>query len=223
MGFGWNEREILRYLGHKGQEVPENLMILIRECEKELEAAAAPRALWREYPLKLRGHVLDLGCFQTESRNLEQNLKDCERVLLLGATLGSGVDRLLERYKRLDMSRAVILQAASAAMLETFCDRQNENLKQEYLEKGWYLRPRFSPGYGDLKLECQSPLVAALELPRRIGVTLTDSLLMAPSKSVTAILGASRIPRDCTVHGCEACEKTDCLYRRHDQKTVGRH
>ena len=214
MGFVWNEREILRYLGHRGQEVPENLMILIRGCEQELEDVGAPRAFWREYPLQIRDHVLDLGCFQTESRNLERNLKDCERVLLLGATLGSGVDRLLKRYGRLEMSRAVVLQAASAAMLETFCDEQNETLKQEYLKKGWYLRPRFSPGYGDLKLECQGPLVAALELSKRIGVTLTDSLLMAPSKSVTAIIGASRLPKDCTVHGCESCARTDCLYRR---------
>lgn len=56
--------------------------------------------------------------------------------------------------------------------------------------------------------------MAALELSKRIGVTLTDSLLMAPSKSVTAIIGASRLPKDCTVHGCESCAKTDCLYRR---------
>ena len=214
MELKWNEREILRYLGHKGQEIPENLDALIRSCEEELEQAASPRAFWQEYPLQVRDHVLDLGCFRTESRNLEQNLKDCERVLVFGATLGSGVDRLLERYKRLQMSRAVVLQAASAAMLETFCDQENEKLKKRYLEAGWYLRPRFSPGYGDFPLECQGPLVAALELPKRIGVTLTDGFLMAPSKSVTAVLGASRLPRDCTVQGCEACGKTDCLYRR---------
>lgn len=210
----WNQREILRYLGHRGQEIPENLDALIRSCEAELEQAAAPRALWREYPLQIRDQVLDLGCFRTESRNLERNLRDCERVLLFGATLGSGVDRLLERYKRLQMSRALVLQAASAAMLEAFCDRENEKIRQQYLEAGWYLRPRFSPGYGDFALECQVFLVAALELPKRIGVTLTDSLVMAPSKSVTAVVGVSRLPRDCTVQGCEACGQTDCLYRR---------
>lgn len=214
MEFAWNEREILRYLGHRGQEIPENLERLIRECQRELEQTAVPRVLWKEYPFRIQEHVLDLGCFRTESRNLEGNLKDCERVILFAATLGSGVDRLLGRYGRLQMSRAVVLQAASVAMLETFCDGENEKLKQEYQAKGWYLRPRFSPGYGDLKLECQKPLVEALELPKRMGVTLTDSLLMAPSKSVTAVIGASRLPRDCTVQGCEACGKKDCLYRR---------
>lgn len=212
--FEWNEREVLRYLGHRGQEIPDNVKELMESCERELEQTAAPRAVWREYPFSMEGHLLDMTCFQTESRSLERNLKDCEKVILFAATLGSQVDVLLQRYGKIQMSRAVVLQAASVAMLETFCDEKNEALKQEYLETGWYLRPRFSPGYGDFPLECQRQLVPALELGKRIGVTLTDSLLMAPSKSVTAVIGASRLPRNCTVQGCEACGKKDCAYRR---------
>lgn len=210
----WKEREILRYLGHRGQQVPETLRELIRQCEAELERTAAPKAIWREYPLQVDGQCLDLTCFQVSSRNLAVNLKDCERVILFGATLGAGVDLLLQRYGRLQMSKALVMQAASVAMLEEFCDWKNEELKQQYRQQGWYLRPRFSPGYGDFPLECQRPLAAALELSKRIGITLTDSLLMAPSKSVTAVIGASRLPRNCSVQGCECCAKTDCLYRR---------
>lgn len=212
--YNWNEKEILRYLGHRGQEVPDNVEQLITECKLELERDAAPRAVWREYPLSMRGHVLDMTCLQTESKSLERNLKDCERILLFGATLGSQVDVLLQRYGRIQMSKAVVMQAASVAMLESFCDEKNEELKQQYLAQGWYLRPRFSPGYGDFPLECQRHIVPALELGKRIGVTLTDSLLMAPSKSVTAVIGASRLPRQCSVQGCEVCEKRDCEYRR---------
>ena len=212
--FDWNEREILRYLGHRGQEIPENVEELIRSCEQELAQAASPKAIWREYPFSMEGHLLNMTCLQTESRSLERNLRDCEKVILFAATLGSQVDVLLQRYGKLQMSRAVVLQAASVAMLETFCDEKNEALKQEYLKQGWYLRPRFSPGYGDFPLECQRPLVSALELNKRIGVTLTDSLLMAPSKSVTAVIGASRQPRNCSVQGCELCGKKDCVYRR---------
>lgn len=212
--FRWNEREILRYLGHKGQEIPDNVEALIAECRQELEEVAVPKAYWREYPLTVQGHVLDMGCLQTTSRSLERNLKDCEKVLLFGATLGSQVDVLLHRYGMLQMSKAVVLQAAAVAMLETFCDEKNEELKQTYQKNGWYLRPRFSPGYGDFPLECQRKLIPALELGKRIGVTLTDSLLMMPSKSVTAVIGASRLPRNCSVQGCEVCAKRDCLYRR---------
>lgn len=213
--FHWNDRELLRYLGCKNGTVPDqNLTDLIAQCKQELEQAASPRVIWREYPLCIQDHSIDMTCLQTQSKSLERNLKDCERVLLFAATLGSRVDVLLHRYNMTQMSKAVVMQAASVAMLETFCDEQNQKLKEEYEEKGWYLRPRFSPGYGDFSLECQRQIAPALELNKRIGVTLTDSLLMAPSKSVTAVIGVSRLPRNCTVQGCEACAKRDCAYRR---------
>lgn len=210
----WNEREILRYLGHRGQEIPENVEELIKECERELEQMASPRAMWKEYPLSIHDHVLDMGFLQTKSKSLERNLRDCERVILFAATLGSRVDVLLHRYNMIQMSKAVVMQAVSVAMLETFCDEKNQELKSSYEAKGWYLRPRFSPGYGDFPLECQREIAPALEMGKRIGVNLTDTLLMMPSKSVTAVIGASRLPRNCTVQGCEVCAKRDCAYRR---------
>ena len=213
--FQWNDRELLRYLGCKNGTVPdENTKVLIDQCKQELEQAASPRVTWREYPLSIQDHVIDMTCFQTRSKSLERNLKDCEQILLFAATLGSQVDVLLHRYNMIQMSKAVVMQAASVAMLETFCDEENQKLKEAYQEKGWYLRPRFSPGYGDFPLECQRQIAPALELSIRIGVTLTDSLLMAPSKSVTAVIGLSRLPRNCTVQGCEVCAKRDCAYRR---------
>ena len=210
----WNEREILRYLGHRGQEIPENVEELIKECERELEQMASPRAMWKEYPLSIHDHVLDMGFLQTKSKSLERNLRDCERVILFAATLGSRVDVLLHRYNMIQMSKAVVMQAASVAMLGTFCDEKHQELKSSYEAKGWYLRPRFSPGYGDFPLECQREIAPALEMGKRIGVNLTDTLLMMPSKSVTAVIGASRLPRNCTVQGCEVCAKRDCAYRR---------
>lgn len=210
----WNEREILRYLGHRGQEIPENVEELIKDCERELEQAATPRAMWKEYPLSIRDHILDMGFLQTRSKSLERNLKDCERVILFAATLGSQVDVLLHRYNMIQMSKAVVMQASSVAMLETFCDEKNQELKDSYEADGWYLRPRFSPGYGDFPLECQREIAPALEMGKRIGINLTDTLLMMPSKSVTAVIGASRLPRNCTVQGCEVCAKRDCAYRR---------
>ena len=48
---------------------------------------------------------------------------------------------------------------------------------------------RYSPGYGDLPLSVQPALLDALDAGRRLGVTLTESLLMVPMKSVTAVVG----------------------------------
>lgn len=212
--FNWNEREILRYLGYRGQVIDENVRQLIAECRQGLEEAATPRHIWRAYPLTITEHEIDMTCLRTRSQSLERNLKDCEEVLLFGATLGSQVDVLLQRYGKLQMSKAVVMQAAAVAMLETCCDEANAELKEQFLAKGRYLRPRFSPGYGDFPLQCQTGIAAALELGKRIGITLTDSLLMVPSKSVTAVIGVSPVPKDCSIQGCELCGKKDCAYRR---------
>ncbi len=210
-----NTKEILRYLGYGRHEAKEQVLVLIEACVRELERAAVPKSIYKEYPLSFYGEEgIDCCAFQTCSKALKKNLKDCQSVLLFGATLGTGVDLLLHRYNRLEMSKAVVLQAAAAAMLEDYCDQMNEELEKKYEEKGLYLRPRFSPGYGDFSLECQPALLGCLEAGKRIGITLTDSLLMAPSKSVTAVIGISRIPGTCGMRSCQDCEKRDCAYRR---------
>ncbi len=210
-----SRREIRRYLGYGGNEGDETVNALIEDCLKELTAAAFPKSISRVYPLQLLPEdVIDFTVFQTKSRNLSKNLKDCEQVILFAATLGAGVDVLLHKYTKLQMSKAVIMQAAAAAMIEEYCDEENRLLKQEHEAKGLYLRPRFSPGYGDFPLDCQRDITSVLETPKRVGIMLTDSLLMAPSKSVTAVMGVSGKPYRCEVKGCEVCAKTDCAYRR---------
>ncbi|WP_442855503.1 vitamin B12 dependent-methionine synthase activation domain-containing protein [Clostridium sp. Marseille-P2415] len=210
-----SRREIRRYLGYGINEGDETVNALIEECLRELTAAASPKSISRAYPLKLLPEDgIDFTVFQAKSRNLSRNLKDCGQVILFAATLGTGVDVLLHKYTKLQMSKAVTMQAAAAAMIEEYCDEENRILKQEYEARGLYLRPRFSPGYGDFPLECQRDITAVLETPKRIGVMLTDSLLMTPSKSVTAVMGVSGKPYRCEVKGCEECAKTDCAYRR---------
>ncbi|MEG0214955.1 MAG: vitamin B12 dependent-methionine synthase activation domain-containing protein [Hungatella sp.] len=210
-----NQKEILRYLGYGGQEADEQVLSLVRECYRELKRLTIPKSISRSYPLRLfDGDGVDMTCFQTHSQHLYKNLRDCEQILLFAATLGTAADMLIQKYTKLQMSKAVILQAAATAMLEDYCDEEYEKMRASYEAQGFYLRPRFSPGYGDFPLECQPALIGALETGKRIGITLTDSLLMAPSKSVTAVIGVSRIARTCTAKGCEVCAKQDCIYRR---------
>lgn len=210
-----NRREIYRYLGLGRTEPDERTKELTESCIEELSGVISPRFFSRSFPLEIRPDgTLDFTCFTVKSRNLEKNLKDCEEIILFAATLGAGADYLLRRHSRFSMSRAVVLQAASAAMLEAYCNQENERLKAEAAKKGYYLRPRFSPGYGDFPLETQKNLFRVLEAEKTVGITLTDSLLMVPSKSVTAVIGAGKTAVSCETEGCEACNKTECPYRR---------
>ena len=170
-----NRREIYRYLGIKGQQEPDpQTKDLVEDCLGELERSVNCRSFYRRYPLTLLpDSELDFTCFKVKSRVLSRNLKDCQEVILFAATLGAGVDLLLRRYSRLSMSRAVVLQACAAARIESYCNEINDKLKAEAAEEGLYLRPRFSPGYGDLPLSCQPDFCRVLEAEKTVGITLT--------------------------------------------------
>lgn len=208
-------REILRYLGYHGKQPDELVANLVEEALAELGEKCEPRHIWREFPLVLGAdNAIEADVLKTCSRNLTKNLKDCDRIIFFAATLGTGADYLIQRYTRLQMSKAVVMQAAGAAMIEEYCDEVCGQLKAGYESRGLFVRPRFSPGYGDFPLACQKELLGALEAGKRIGIKLTDSLLMMPSKSVSAVMGVSEKPYRCEVKGCEACAKKDCMYRR---------
>ena len=70
---------------------------------------------------------------------------------------------------------------------------------------GWFLTDRFSPGYGDLPLCIQPEVCAALDAGRRVGIHVSDSFLMNPMKSVTAVIGIADRPQMARVRGCAYC------------------
>ena len=99
----------------------------------------------------------------------------------------------IRRYERSEVSKAAILQGLGAERVESLCNLFNEEVKNEAEQRGLKAHPRYSPGFGDLPIRVQKEFLDALDATRRMGITLSESYLMAPSKSVTAIIGLERI------------------------------
>ena len=114
-----------------------------------------------------------------------------EKAVIFASTVGIGMDRLIGKYNRISPSRAVVLQAIGSERVESLCDSFEDYLR-ERMGGEVKLRPRYSPGYGDLPLSFQRDVFALLDCPRNIGVSLGESLLMTPEKSVTAIVGIAK-------------------------------
>ena len=127
--------------------------------------------------------------FEQRSEKLRKNLQGCDRAVLFAATIGSGIDRLIRRFEKADPKLGLLLQGLGAERVESLCDAFNEEVKELCEETGRGTRMRYSPGYGDLPIEVQKVFLPLLDAERRLGITLSDSCLMAPSKSVTAIIG----------------------------------
>lgn len=82
------------------------------------------------------------------------------------------------------------------------------------------MRPRYSPGYGDLSLDVQSSFLKALNAQKTIGLFLSEGGVMQPEKSVTALMGLSHIRTGCVTEGCEACSKKTAAFAvMHKQQT----
>lgn len=211
----YDETEALRYLGYRSAQPDEAMVNKMQWCADGLQQVAQPRSVYREFPLAHLGEdVLRIVDVEIHSKNLARNLKSCTQVYLMAATLGIGVDRVIARASAVSISDAVIYQAVAAAMVEAYCDECNDEIRNKAATQGLYCRPRYSPGYGDFQISHQHDFSRLLDTPRRIGLTVTDSCLLAPIKSVTAIIGLSETQEPCHRKGCEVCDKTDCAFRR---------
>ena len=177
--------EILRYAGVRGSLC--EIDPLLEECLSEAQKVLSYSVCYAEFAVVEQENCLDLGFLVTESRDLRKNLGGCSSGIVFAATVGIGLDRLITRASATSPTKALLLQAIGAERIESLCDLFCRELASEQSE--YRHHPRFSPGYGDLPLSVQSDIFALLDCPKRIGLTLNQSLLLSPSKSVTAIIG----------------------------------
>lgn len=175
-----NKGEILRYAGVRGEA--KDVEALLDECLAET-GELIYKVCYTEFPI-VRGDLLDLGFTKTHSRTAKKSLDGCDNVVVFGATVGLAIDRLIAKYSLLSPAKALLFQAIGAERIESLCDLFCSDMANDRA-----IRPRFSAGYGDLPLEVQKDIFAVLGCEKNIGVTLNGSLLMSPTKSVTAIFG----------------------------------
>ncbi len=204
-------KETLRYLGMKNAKEQEQVLSRLGEVTALLQTAAKPALVFRRFPLSISGDTISFAGLEIKSRALLINLKPCMEVFLMAATLGSGVDRLLTRLSLTSSFDMLLTQALCAACLEEVLDQEETALLEKLNTEGMALRPRFSPGYGDLPLTLQPELLSILKAGATIGLSVTDSLMLTPQKSVTALIGiCPKQDKGKALVPCELCAHSDC-------------
>lgn len=199
--------ETLRYLGYSGQILTDEEDRRVSESIDELMSIATPLSSHRVFPLTVSEGKLSVPAeINLNYPDLYRLLENSHSVLLIAATLGLELDRRLRYYAKTDASKLVIMDAAASALIEKYCD----DLQEKLPFTGYTFR--FSPGYGDVPLTMQKEIVRILETEKRIGLTLTGSLLMIPQKSMTGIVGIGGEKKS---RSCEGCRLFDqCEYRK---------
>lgn len=179
-----DKKEALRYMGYKSENMSEELEEIYSECLREFIKAASYKAVYKETDIKVSDSAVDFGFCKIENKNLCKNLNGCKSAVIFAATAGAGTDRLIMRYSKISPAEAMICGCIASSAVEVWCDEVNEKCAD-----GRNSKPRFSPGYGGVSLEYQKDILAFLDAEKKLGITLNDSLMMTPLKSVTAIVG----------------------------------
>lgn len=135
----------------------------------------------------------------------------------MAATIGNYIEKKIRLYERIDLTRGMILDSVSTTAVEDLCDKVCDLIEKDIIEDFEELTFRYSPGYGDLSLNIQKNFIEVLDATRKIGVNVSEHMLLFPRKSVTAIVGIRKKLGKKTKKSCINCKNYEnCLYRKEE-------
>ena len=213
--------DVLRYLGYRGQEIAEDLLAEVRAGESKMLSVANPKSVFcvfdridTETGIALAGTTLVL-----KGDDIKAHLAGCTKVALLAATLSADTDRAITAAGVESMTKSLILDAAADALIEQVCDHVESEI-HAYMPR-MHATWRFSPGYGDFPIAQQNEILTVLNAQKRIGLCATDSCLLTPRKSVTAVIGLAEQELPKKQKGCESCTMREtCAFRKRGERCV---
>ncbi len=206
--------EVYRYMGFKDECPDASITKMTLDIMDEISSKATPRFCSINVPVKILGNCVMLGRIKMESESLSKHLKNSDEAIIFAATLGTAVDMLIYKYSMISPSKAVAAQSAATVMLENFADDICKGFLRQAQKEGMNITPRFSAGYGDLDLSLQKDFINILDAAKKIGLALTDSGMLTPVKSITAIVGFSAENQEVCNNKCRECTKADCAFKK---------
>ncbi|MBO8125611.1 MAG: hypothetical protein H0Z38_00050 [Firmicutes bacterium] len=214
-----DQDEALRYLGYKGRGgLTPRIQELIRELSQLAEELAQPRGIGMLYPVQREGESLRVESLCLAGPRTLSRLGPLCQAYLFSVTIGEELEKeVVAFFASGEYTKGAVLDSLGSSAVESLAAEVNKRLREQVRREGLLALERISPGYGDWPLEDQFqlyPLTKAAE----IGVKLTDSGLLIPRKSITALIGirpgeAGGVGED-EPSGCTGCDLSDCLYRR---------
>lgn len=177
--------ETLRYAGMP-KCTDEQLITIAKDAVSSCEEKMKPVVVYRIFKITAIENdsvILDNGTCLTGSL-VSKYLSSCVQVCIMVGTVGLAVDRMISACSHKSGVEGLFADAAGSAAIEAVMDDICHHISKKYRCK-----PRISPGYGDFPLTNQSVIFSMLDATKNIGTCLNDSLLISPSKSVSALVG----------------------------------
>ena len=145
---------------------------------------------------------------------ISRQLRGSSAFVFFVATAGMEFEELQEQLKAEgDMVSIFIADAMGSVIAEKAADCMELALQQTLASSGLKHTNRFSPGYCGWHVSQQHLLFSHFPTPEPSGITLSDSSLMTPIKSVSGVIGIGTDVRYLD-YTCGLCDYKDCYKRR---------
>lgn len=212
-----DKSETLRYLGYKGQQLDEVTEELLAECINEVKNVIQPRYTYEYKDIEEtdEGVVIKGTKLILKGKDIKEHLKHSRKCVLMAVTLGNEIEKLMRLYEKTHLTRAFIMDSCATTAVEEICDIIEDKIRKDAEKEGKNITFRYSPGYGDLPLDCQKLFSRVLDTEKKIGLTVSENNIMIPRKSVTAIIGIISSDIKPVKKGCESCSNyKNCKFRK---------
>ncbi|MBR5521531.1 MAG: hypothetical protein IKU54_05990 [Oscillospiraceae bacterium] len=206
-----DKKEALRYAGHKGDELTQQVSDTADKVIAGCTAAVTPRSVVRRCGIEITSDGVQIknSSLKLQGEDIKKHLTGCSECYIICVTAGSGTDAYIRTMMVLDTVHGLLADGAGTAAVENCCDTVEKQLREQLKTEGKYLTWRYSPGYGDFPFTQQPQILEFLQAEKYAGVTCTDSCIMLPSKSVTAVMGIADSKPAHRANSCRTCPNKD--------------
>ncbi len=184
-----NITDALRYMGVPPASHTEELICTVSEAFGRLEGYITPRCVWGRFHITNFDGGIEIEGAKIYSKDIARLTSRSDDCIILAATLGHETDRQITIAQNKNMLDGLALDACASVRIDSYIDDVVRSEISVSLRENERMTSRFSPGYGDLSMNVTEDIIAILSAAKRIGLSVTRSLMMSPVKSVTAIAG----------------------------------
>ncbi len=211
-----SRREVELTLGYMDAEIPPHFSGMIDDALLELKGRCEIKAGYRltevaRPPGRYDGLLVG-GNFLRMDKIVTSQLKKSERAAVFVCTIGSSMETWARGLmKDGDPAMGYIADTTASVAAEAVTNLLHDHIGERMLSQGMRITNRYSPGYCNWSVSEQHLLFSLL--PKDFcGVTLSESALMSPIKSVSGVIGVGTLVRR-KDYICDRCGVKDCTYR----------
>lgn len=207
--------EIYRNLGY-GTTIPDDVTLrTIGEIVAHARTICKPLAQFVIYPLELNGTNLLISDVEMKTGKIIANyLTDSSEIAVFVATAGLEFDNYLHKIKNSgDIYMEFLADAVGSEIAEATVRYVSSAIEKLANERSMFITLSYSPGYCGWHVR-EQPKLFSLFPNNSCGITLNDSCLMHPVKSVSGVIGLSKSPDVKVPYTCDICGLETCYKRK---------